>query len=676
MIYSQLFLTLQHQCMMAGIPYDLLNADALTDVTNIVGYDALVIPLFSHVPADLYAKIMNTLQEAVFGHGMGIITSGDFMTRDENGTLVSGDSQQSMKLLLGLERTGSMPRHPLRQLQIVAQRLRGALSRRMENALLKNEGTRHLVRPFLGFLSSWVRGPIDAVTVTAADVHHPIMKNYTSGEIFLKFEQGLRFNHYNGLPDRPADILAEQTIFNETYPAVLSTETGGRNIHFANWEIMGCSNLLWQALQWTVYGHQTPVGLNLGRNRTIFIPRCDLDRSREPREVISTEVALYDTVARWKEAYDFVGSFYINIGNDPDRNFYTDWGISEPLYRKYLALGNEIGTHSYTHPFSVWSLTPAELDFEFFHSRKEIEDKLNIYVSGAAIPGGPENLYVIEIVAQCFDYLSGNVYGLGSGYPLAAGYLSPETRMIYVTPNMDSDYTLLWYRGWDPPQAESHWLSQYTQLTCHAFRPIIHWPWHDYAATDTTVTAGGIHSSLVERACMDGAEFATAADMHDRIRSFRDARLEVDSGDPELITATVTLGEETASLGTFSLTVHTDPDRVIESVSNWYAFEGTTVFLPRRGGRYSIQLGIEAAPVTHIISLPMRAELISVTGNGTELEFLFHGEGNVIISLHGSLEDRLVPVGADSTTVHGNVLEMIFEKNELHRGAIVLSDTR
>ena len=40
--YSQLFMSLQHQAMMAGIPFDLLSESDLTDLNKLVNYDALI----------------------------------------------------------------------------------------------------------------------------------------------------------------------------------------------------------------------------------------------------------------------------------------------------------------------------------------------------------------------------------------------------------------------------------------------------------------------------------------------------------------------------------------------------------------------------------------------------------------------------------------------------------
>ena len=61
---------------------------------------------------------------------------------------------------------------------------------------------------------------------------------------------------------------------------------------------MSDSNLVWQALQWVVYGDQTAMGLHMGRNQSIFASRCDMDLSQWPYEVTSSETLLYVTIQK------------------------------------------------------------------------------------------------------------------------------------------------------------------------------------------------------------------------------------------------------------------------------------------------------------------------------------------------------------------------------------------
>ena len=52
-----------------------------------------------------------------------------------------------------------------------------------------------------------------------------------------------------------------------------------------------------------------------------------------------------------KQQYDFVGTYFINVGDDaqPANENFTNWSVSLPYYNAILQMGNEIGTHSDTH---------------------------------------------------------------------------------------------------------------------------------------------------------------------------------------------------------------------------------------------------------------------------------------------------------------------------------------
>jgi hypothetical protein len=105
---------------------------------------------------------------------------------------------------------------------------------------------------------------------------------------------------------------------------------------------------------------------------------------------------------------------------------------------------------------------------------------------------------------------------------------------------------------------------------------------------------------------------------------------------------------------------------VIESVTGWYAYDDDQVFLPEGGGQFPIQLGSSAAALTRITALPMRARLLSVTGNGSELTFSFEGEGDVTVRLHPSLLTDLVVTGAGSFSQNGDTLTMQFTSFGTH----------
>ena len=76
--------------------------------------------------------------------------------------------------------------------------------------------------------------------------------------------------------------------------------------------------------------------------------------------------------------------------------------------------------------------------------------------------------------------------------------------------------------------------------------------------------------------------------------------------------------------------------QVIQSVTNWYAYNTQELFLDRDGGTFTINLGTTQDDVTHIAALPMRGDLLSVTGDGLNLNFSMVGDGNVLVDLAGT----------------------------------------
>src|SRR6185312_10166476 len=130
--YSDLFMAAQNQARMAGVSYDVIDESKLTDIKNLVNYDALIFPAMHDVNTAQLPAIMSTLTSAVQNYHIGIITSGDFLTNDQTGAALPGNSYANMQALVGLNRyTGG------------------------------NSGN---------------------VTVTANDVNNPIMQGYTAGQ--------------------------------------------------------------------------------------------------------------------------------------------------------------------------------------------------------------------------------------------------------------------------------------------------------------------------------------------------------------------------------------------------------------------------------------------------------------------------------------------------------------
>lgn len=638
--YGQLFMAAQNQAMQAGVPFDLLTEADLLDPANLAGYDAIIFPGFSHVQSSQLSAITASLTTAVQQYGVGLIAAGNFLTNDESGAALAGDSYARMKALLGVTLDGY--------------------------------------------------GDTDGIRLQASGASHPVIDGYSSGELVGTYGNTsyLHFRDTTGSGQVLFDQIVGTGGSTVRQDAVIATQTVGRNVHFATDAILGNNNILGEAIDWIVQDNAPDVSLLMTRGSSLFYSRNDMDQSQEVWDVIDQDPGIYDRMLPilqdWYAKYGFVGSYYINVGaNPPDQT--TDWAVSKAYYDAIIALESEIGSHSYTHPHDTnalladtpeilalidrvdprnpdavdpWTLTRADQDllfssyrFQFETATLIIEEKLGIDVVGAAVPGAPERVGATREMIKFFDYLSGGYSGTGAGYPGAFGYLTPdETERVYLAPNLSFDFTLIGWRGLTPQQAEAAWLAEYAELIRGATTPILAFPWHDYGLTNwdvgdpNQVYSLQMFESLVSRAAADGAEFVTGRDLAERIESFsRSSLTATRTGD--VITATV----GSSDAGSFALDV--GKEGKIASVANWYAWDEDSVFLPSEGGTFQITLGLQAADVTHIAALPMRSELLSVSGRGRDLDFAIAGQGDVLVELKTQGARSIHITGADGAAL-------------------------
>ena len=477
-----------------------------------------------------------------------------------------------------------------------------------------------------------------------------------------------------------------------------NTVGGNRNVHFSTDALIGNSNVLHEALDWAAKDDASiaDIGLQMTRGTALFYSRNDMDLSQEYFDVVLTDPGIYDKmlpiVQSWYDKYDFVGSYYINVGANPP-DLQTDWSVSKPYYDALLAMGSEIGSHSYTHPedtnllksdsqrlldllaqidptkagsVNPWDLAAEDQQilaesfrFQFETSKLEIEKRLGIDIVGAAVPGAPEKLAASKEMIQYYDYLSGGYSAEGAGYPGAFGYLTPELQdAVYLAPNMSFDFSLFQFRGLSAEQAAEVWMQEYAEITDFGDASIIAFPWHDYGPTEwmfdgqPSVYKLEVFDALLEMAYADGVEFVTGADLANRIEAFEKAELTLTrTGD--VVTADLVSDDA----GRFAL----DMGGQIASVDGWYAWDDQFVFTPRDGGSFDVTLGNAAADVTRISDLSDRMELIDVTGNGTILDASVSGKGSVELSFKDAGTGSMRVTGADGAKGwDGDSLDAVF----------------
>ena len=755
--YSDLFMAAQNQARMAGVSYDIIDESKLTDINNLLGYDAIIFPSMADVNTAQLPAIMSTLTSAVYNYHIGIITAGDFLTNDQTGAALPGNAYANMETLLGLARVSG--------------------------------------------------GNSGAVTVTANDVTNPIMKSYTAGQVIQTYpSEG--YAAYQGVGGTAIDTLVNQNVTGVgTLPGVVQTTTGGTNVHFATTDLLGDSNLLSNAIQTVALGTQPGVTLHESRDAGIVAVRMDMDQSQFPADVTPAAggSGIYGTLIpilqQWNQQYDFVGSYYINIGDNPtgaDPST-TNWAVNLPYYKALLAMGSEIGNHSYTHLINPPTTTitettvgdtpagssqitlsalpsfagvtvgmfvtgaglgtgtalsgaagegggvantqvtavsgntitisyvpggfggvndgtladipagttltfsvPAEntnflqtattgainsatgnpftYDYEFNQSKLLEQQMLGTTIEGAAIPGANETFATDQNILPYYQsvaatattpgytgYLTGGWTGVGSGYPSAIGYMSPsavDTGALYIAPNMTFDFTEVQYEGKTVAQAEADWAAQFSALSANAAgTPVVVLPVHDYgvaAWNTTTDTSTGspyttaMYTQFIAQAYANNYEFLTLEELAARTEAQQKAAINYTTVG-NTITATVTPDPTAPDVGGMALDVINGGTNVIQSVTGYYAYNTQELFLPTHGGTFTINLGTTQDNVTHIESLPMRGDLLSVTGNGRDLSFAMDGTGQVVIDLETGTSAPIVTGATVVSDVGGHL---------------------
>ncbi len=663
--YSDLFMAAQHQAEAAGVSYDILTEADLTNVSKLAGYAALVFPDMQNVQSSQAAAITASLIQVVNNYHIPIITAGDFLTNDQTGAALPGNPYAAMQALLDLHPTAF--------------------------------GTATYT-----------------VTPDAANASNPVMAGYTAGQLiggasgqFAGTTAGVYTNvgygTYAGIA-HSATVLADINIQGGSSVAgVVSTTTGGTNYHFATTGLLGDSNLLQHAIQSAAFGTTASLALHNSRFAGIVASRTDMDQSQFTSDVSpTTGQGIYDKLIpilqQWKAQYNFVGTYYVNIGDQPALGETTNWAKSAAYYKSIIALGSEIGNHSYTHLINPPTGTAAEntnllgtgtgpftFDYEFNQSKLIEQAQLGITIAGAAVPGAPETLTTAEQIAKFYQsvaggltgYVSGGWTGVGSGFPNAFGYLTPsDTGSVYIAPNITFDFTEVEFQHKTIAQALADWESLFNQMSANSANPVIVWPWHDYGAAAFDSSGAGspystqLFTDFIAYAAGKNYEFVTDEMLAARISAQQKATVtETTAGN--VVTATVTADPSAPDLGGMALDVVNGGTQVIQNAGSWYAYDTNSVFLPKNGGTFTVTLGATQDDVTHIDALPMRADLLSVTGNGSNLAFSMTGDGVVDIHVKTPGTQVVSIQGAQTASLTGTDLVLTFND-----GALAISSTQ
>lgn len=658
--YRQLFMSMQYQLMQMGLPHDRVELDDVLDVASACQYKVIVIPYMAHVDVSMYWEVRKALFQLIHFYGVGIVTTGDFMTNGADGAVLPGDPYFQMKMLFGLANDAP----------VFAQ---------------------------------------TSQTLVEVSSTGNIFSDKAQGELLMDSSfAGTFANMYVGAPSTSFEVSEEasQTITvlstgaDETYSCVQTTElvaniferTSGRIVHFSTMEVLANQDLAWRGVQHVLLGGKpASVGLQLSRFESLFVGRNDVDQSQYFEEATILEPAVFEMVLKpWYDLYGFAMTHFINVGNDPADGSDTDWDWARTTYGAYLGIEQEMGSHSYTHPHDI-NQPGVDLEFEFNQAQLKITQELGLTRLGTAQPGATETLATAKTLEQWLapTYFSGGYSGVGAGYPGAFGFLDPESTMVYMAPNMFFDFTMIEFLGWAPEVSKQFWLQQYANQSRNSRMPIFHYPVHDYALVDWNdadyenpaqrFNKGLYPADLIEpiiaNAFNEGTEFVPCMQLADRIRAFDGASLEVVETSASVLTATVT--SNGGDLGTMSLMPFADNATKIVSVGAWYAFSDTKVFLPSSGGTFVVTHGGLSEPtedVTRIVDLGMRNELVSVQGDGVEISFTFTGVQSVVVYISNNASNSISLSGVSSASISGRRLKCNFVQFATH--TIVISTNR
>ena len=199
---------------------------------------------------------------------------------------------------------------------------------------------------------------------------------------------------------------------------------------------------------------------------------------------------------------------------------------------------------------------------------------------------------------------------------------------------MTFDFTEIQYQGKTIAQAEADWPAQFNDLRgqcCrHADRRVAHprlrrrGVEHHYQFADRLALFHADVHLHHPHAYDAGYEFVTLEDLAARV-----AEASPIPPSPRRSTATSSADGPSPHAGDFALDVTGQGSQVIENVANWYAYDSNSIFLPGTAATSRSRSAPRRTLSRTSPSLPMRGDLLSVTGDGLNLSFSMIGDGQV-----------------------------------------------
>ncbi len=423
--YINWITSVQHELVMAGIPFEVISQNSLKDMYYIQQYDAMIFPSFRNVLSGDRETIVHNLETAVKFHGIGMLAFGSFMTHDETNAQFS-DIDEPLNRIFNVQ----------------------------ESAYSGDNVTTQII---------------------VNDPSHPSAWRFTQGDIMI--------TTYN---DYYQEFVVFNTSEEHAYPYFVNDLESGRlaSLIIASDNMEGraffCPNAHYvaetaigrDALLWLLYGDRAQAGIKMTDKNAIFVARTDADVSFDP-QVTSLGLAEYLDIM---SQHGFKGGWYLPVKHSNTSPI--NWVQLKDDYENLLASGHEIGSHSITHPGNMNLLTDSAVLHEMTESKDIIQEELGIFISGFANPGeSPVQSRLWKLADRAgYEYYS----PLDDGFTKGLGYIDDKIGAVSLQVNMLADYQLIDDENMTPEEVATVWIDQYDYYYGFGDGIAIVSLWHDY----------------------------------------------------------------------------------------------------------------------------------------------------------------------------------------------------
>ena len=287
----------------------------------------------------------------------------------------------------------------------------------------------------------------------------------------------------------------------QQYKMAIATDFGyGKSAIFSApsyYEWIDQTMVLIRTIQWCIFGSNPPVSLLISPGNLTYMFTVDADLSSIP----SITIPAVNRLLNYSLDYRFPFSWGIVTGPHPP-GFVPNWTILDPYYKRIVEYGNELASHSRTHP--VWKTIPLNdtkrVDWEVGGSKLDIENNLSVSIDVFHTPDGYFYENWFPILAKYYNLTITTESDMA---PLMGGFYYPHITkdFIYLWRTTYADfeyYDIFNLEGEDVVNLEMQNFYKFYRFK----RGILYINlWHDYSIANDTTNAQLneiLHKQLVE----------------------------------------------------------------------------------------------------------------------------------------------------------------------------------